>query len=593
MKTIITTAFLIFTCSMVFAQTKKADRLFDKWEYDEAAKLYERAVKEDPSSDNYYRLGQCYQKMFRFQEAVDAYDKVNAAGSYNRADFYLNYGLMLKTDERYTEAREAFSKYIGMAPSDPRGKLYMNSCDVVIDDLAKPVGVTVTNLEMNNSDAAFSPAFYDGGIVYAANGSSSDGSKTFAWTGKNFLDLAYAKRGGTDTEFGASSSFNSSEVNNKYHDGPASFSKNSDTVYFNRVSRELKGEKKRTIGAEHSKIYYAIKKDGKWSDAEPFTYNNEAYGMFTPFVSADGSRLYFASDMPGGMGGTDIYCCVRNGNGWSAPVNVGNAVNTIGREQFPSLDSEGNLYFASDGYMGYGALDICVAKLIGGSFQHAEVLKFPLNSASNDFGIVFLESKKSGYVSSDRSGGKGDADIYYFNLERDSIPCDINTVLYVIGYECAPKLKEEVADMHADSIVPVVVVDPGIDQGIDKAQMGIRPIYFDFDKYDIRSDAVKELDNLINLLRAHPEWNVQVNGNADARGTSQYNLDLSQRRADAAAKYLSSKGINASRIRTKASGEGQLQNDCTDGVECSEAQHQLNRRVEFKLSAQKKEVTVR
>jgi outer membrane protein OmpA-like peptidoglycan-associated protein/tetratricopeptide (TPR) repeat protein len=587
MKTLITTAFLLFTCSMVFGQTKKADRLFEKWEYYEAAKLYEEAVKEDPSSDNYYKLGQCYQKMFLFPEAVAAYDKVNAAGNYNRADFYLNYGLMLKTNERYTEAREAFSKYNNMAPSDPRGKLYMASCDVVIDDLNKPVGVTVTNLGMNNGAAAFSPALYDGGIVYASNDASSDGSKTFAWTGKNFLDLSYAKRGSSDTEFGSSSSFNSSDVNHKYHDGPASFSKNADTVYFNRVSRELKGEKKRTLGVERSKIYYSVKKDGKWSDAEAFSYNSDAYGMFTPFVTADGSRLYFASDMPGGLGETDIYYCVRNGNGWSEPINVGSSVNTIGREQFPSLDAEGNLYFASDGYMGYGGLDICVARLSGGAFDHAEVLKFPLNSAGNDYGIVFLKSAKSGYVSSDRKGGKGDADIYHFDLDKDSIPCEINTTIYVIGYECKPK-KEEVADMRVDSITPVVVVDPGIDQ----MQMGIRPIYFDFDKSDIRSDAVKDIDHVVGILKAHPDWNLQVSGHADCRGSSEYNVALSQRRAASAVNYLSSKGISKSRLKSMGFGESQLKNGCSDGVECSEPEHQLNRRVEFKLTLPK-DVSVR
>lgn len=574
---------------MVFGQTKKADRLFEKWEYYEAAKLYEKAVEEDPSSDNYYKLGQCYQKMFRFEDAVAAYDKVNASGTYSRADFYLNYGLMLKTNERYEDARAAFAKYSTMAPGDARGQIYLASIDIVLDDLQKPVPVTVSNVESINTDAAaFSPVVYDGGIVYASNGPSADGSKTFAWTGKNFLDISYAKRGSSDTDFGVSSSFNSSEVNNKYHDGPASFSKNFDTVYFNRVSRELKGAEKRTIGVERSKIYYAVKKDGNWSDAEAFSYNSDMYGVFTPFISADGSRLYFASDMAGGMGETDIYYCVREGNKWGSPINLGAAVNTIGREQFPSLDAEGNLYFASDGYKGYGALDICVARFAGGKFEQAEVLKAPLNSASNDYGVTFLKSAKSGYVSSDRKGGKGDADIYYFDLERDSIPCDINTTMFVIGYECKPVRKEEVADMVRDSIVPVVVVDPGIDQ----LQMGIRPIFFDFDKSDIRTDAIKDLDNVTTILRAHPEWNVQVSGNADARGSSEYNIALSQRRANAAMKYLSSKGISVSRIKTNAYGEGKLMNDCKDGAECTEAEHQLNRRVEFKLSVNKS-VTVR
>jgi len=232
MKTFITTALAFLLCSMAFGQIKKADRLFDKWEYYEAAKLYEKVAKDNPSPDVYYKLGQCYQKMFRFQEALTAYDKVNASGDYSHSDFYLNYGLVLKANGKYEEAKTAFMKYDSMAPNDPRGKFYANSCDVVLDDLQKPVNVTVTNVEsVNTSDAAFSPAMYDGGIVFVSNSSAATGTKTFPWNGKDYLDLFYAKRDTSDVNFGSASSF-AGEVNDKYHDGPATFTKNSDTIYF-------------------------------------------------------------------------------------------------------------------------------------------------------------------------------------------------------------------------------------------------------------------------------------------------------------------------------------------------------------------------
>ncbi len=585
MKTFSTIVVAFFICTLAFGQTKKADRLFEKWEYAAAAEKYEAAVKKDPSPENYYRLGQCYQEMFLYREAINAYDKVNAAGAFGQADFYLNYGLMLKSNERYNEAREAFSKYSNLAPNDARGKMYMNSCDVVLDDLAKPVGVTVTNLSMNNADAAFSPVVYDGGIVYASNAPVSTGGKEFKWTGKSYLDLFYAKRGSSDTEFDKGGKIDS-KVNTKYHDGPASFTKNGDTMYFNRVSKDLKGAEKRTLGIERSKIYSAVKKDGEWTEIESFKYNSNAYGMLTPFVTVDGSRLYFASDMPGGMGETDIYYCVREGNGWSAPINVGANVNTLGREQFPTVDADGNLYFSSTGYMGYGGLDICIAQLLNGSFQSARVLKAPLNSSGNDYGMAFLKSGKSGYLSSNRLTGMGDADIYYFNIDKDSLPCEVNTTIYVIGFEC-PK-KEEVAEAEPiDSLTSVVVVD------VNPSGMIINPIYFDFDKSDIRNDAVSSLDNVASIMKAHPEWYLQVSGNADARGSSEYNVALSQRRANAAVKYLASKGISTSRIKTQAYGESKLKNGCSDGVDCSEAEQQLNRRVEFTLSLQKKEVVKR
>jgi len=588
MKTIITTALAFLICSMGFGQmkstgiehTKKADRLFDKWQYYEAAKLYEDAAKDNPSPDVYYKLGQCYQKMFLFQDAVNAYDKVNAAGPYNHPEFYLNYGLVLKANSRYQDARDAFMKYDSMAPNDSRGKFYANSCDVVLDDLQKPVNVTVTNVaSINTSDAAFSPVMYDGGIVFASNSAAATGTKKFPWNGKDYLDLFYVKRDTSDLDFGAASSFAGS-VNKEYHDGPASFTKNSDTIYFSRVSRELKGQEKRTLGVERSKIYYAVKKDGKWSKEQAFIFNNDSFGVFTPCISNDGSRLYFVSDMPGGLGQTDIYYCEKEGKSWGKPVNLGPNVNTFGREQFPSLDAEGNLYFASDGYKGYGGLDICVSKLSSGSFQQSEVLKAPLNSPDNDYGITFIKSQKSGYLSSTRAEGKGDADIYYFNLDKDSIACDINTTVYVIGYEC--KKREEVAEMHHDSIGPITVVD-------DMSHLLILPVYFDFDKSDIRADAKNDLDSIIKIMKAHPEWNLKVSGHADCRGSDAYNIALSQRRAASVVKYLSARGISASRMQAQGFGESQLKNRCSDGVPCSEAEHQVNRRVEFVLTLNQKQ----
>lgn len=580
MKTFITTILVLFLATVSVAQEKKADRLFNKWQYADAAKLYEEAVKKNPSPDLYYKLGYCYQKMFLYKEAVNAYDQVNngtSAGtsSYSNPEFYFNYGLMLKANARYEDAKTAFLTYIDKAPNDPRGKFYLASCDVVLDDLKKPMGVTVTNLaSFNTPDAAFLPTKYKHGIVYASNAASSTGKKTFPWNDKSYLDMRYAERDSTsDTTLTDGKPFDADRFNTQYHDGPATFTKNYDTIYFNRVMRSLKGEKKRTIGVEHSKIFYAtLDKDGKWSEEKPFILNNDSFGVFTPYVTPDGQRIYFASDMPGGMGETDIYYCVREGDKWGRPINLGSNVNTWGREQYPSLDDDGNLYFASDGYMGYGGLDIVVSRMVYGGFQKGEVLKAPLNSPGNDYGIMFLKNKIAGYLSSSREGGKGDADIYYFNLEQDSLPCEVNTSIYVIGFQCKPK--ELVAKQDSLTVTPT---QPSL------SNILILPIYYDFDKSDIRPDAAQRLDSIINLMKQHPDWNLEVAGNADCRGSDQYNLALSQRRADAAIRYVAQHGIDKRRLTTKANGESQPVNRCVDGVECSEAEHQQNRRVEFTL----------
>lgn len=577
MKTFITGIFVCLLCTLVTANTRKADRLFEKWQYAEAAQLYQKEADKHPSAEVYDKLGQCYQKMFRFREAATAYDKVKSYGdNYSRTTFYLDYGLVLKANGRYDEARDAFNKYDSLAPSDMRGKFYATSCDTVISDNKKQVAVTASSVTaINDRNDAFSPALYNGGIVYAANSPAAKGNKTFPWDGKGYLDLYYAKRGNSDTDFNSAGPFNTVGINTKYHDGPATFSKNGDTIYFNRVSRDLKGREKRTIGVEHAKIYWAVQKDGKWSDPEPFAYNSDSYAVFTPYLTPDGSRLYFASDMPGGMGETDIYYCTRNGDGWSAPVNAGPNVNTFGREQFPTVDSAGDLYFASDAYMGYGGLDICVSRKSGDGFEKGQVLKAPLNSASNDYGLVFVKDDQVGYFSTERNGN-GDADIYYFNLPADSIPCPISTETYVIGYECNPKKPDIVAEVIDSSVY--------LHPSIDLSHLGIGPVYFDFDKSNIRPDAATRLDSIASMLRAHPDWDIILSGGADCRGSSEYNMALSQRRAESAKSYLSNKGISASRMKTQAFGESKLVNRCTDGVDCTEAQHQLNRRVESKVS---------
>ncbi len=415
-----------------YAQTKKADQLYERWDYFRASKLYEKEAEKNPSADIYFKLGETYRKMNLYKEQLAAYDKVNAAGTYSKPEFYLKYGEALKNNGKYDQAKVAFDKYNQLMPSDPRGKFYSASIDIVKEDHQWDEQIGFHNVAaLNTSEAEFSPVLYKDGLVFATSRKSPGHSKIYGRTGGNYLDLYYAKIGDNATEFIDIETFGGKNIFKEYHGGPASFTKNFDTIYISRVAKDLKGKKRKSLEIERNKIFMSTMKNGDWAEAEPFMLNNDVYSVANPFISPDGSRLYFVSDMPGGFGETDIYYCKRENDGWGAPINMGPNINTFGREKFPSMDSEGNFYFASDGYQGFGGLDICVALKNGDSFDKAIPMKYPINSYTDDFAIAFLENDQTGYISSNRyEDGKGDDDIYYFNLKE----IDIEASAYTIGY---------------------------------------------------------------------------------------------------------------------------------------------------------------
>ena len=580
MKKILIITLIGLTPILLQAQRKSADRLCDKWEYNKAAAKYEKAAAKKPSQDVYYRLGQCYQKMHRYAAAVTAYDKANAMGHSDDASFYLNYGLMLKANKRYSDAKNEFIVYSRMAPSDPRGAFYAASCDTITNNIAYDLPIkTKTVSALNSSSSDLCPVFYRDGVVFVSSREvSSHGSKIYGWDGEHYLDILYAKKGKNDSDFVSVSPLDGSAIHSKYHNGPVCFSRNFDTIYFNRVSKELKGKEKKTLNIERNKIYWAVYKDGNWSGVKPFQYNNDTFSVATPYLSRDGSKLYFASDMPGGYGGVDIYYCSRQGNGWSKPVNMGPNINTFGDEKFPSIDSAGNFYFSSDGYKGYGGMDICVAKYNNGNYGQAAVLKAPFNSAVDDYGITFKKTGKVGYFSSNRGSGNGDEDIYYFNMDKDNLPCQVATSEYVIGYRCVPK--RELAVKKIDTVKHYVTTN---------TIATVTPIiHFDFDKYAIRPDAAHVLDSIARLMKKNSQMVIDLNGYCDSRGTVPYNETLSVHRSQAAENYLASKGISRSRMVPKGYGKTHFVNKCVENVPCTDDEQEQNRRVEMQFSNSKK-----
>jgi tetratricopeptide (TPR) repeat protein len=565
MKAIFLLTITALFCLNATAHTHKADRLFDSWDYFRAAKLYEKEAARHPGADVYFRLGECYRKMNLYKEEQAAYDKVNACGVFNKPEFYLNYGQVLKVNGRNDQAKIAFDKYSQLAPSDPRGRFFSESIDIVAKDHQWDEPISINNVALlNTTNADLCPVIYKDGIVFTSNRKAPGRNKIYGWTGANYLDLYYAKKGIGDLDYTNVSAFGGNKIIKKFNDGPACFSKNFDTIYISRVNKDLTGKQKVTLSIERNKIFMSVMKGGKWTTAVPFYLNNDAYSVANPFLTADGSRIYFVSDMPGGYGETDIYYCNRENNQWGAPINMGPNVNTFNREKYPTVDSKGNFYFSSDGYQGAGGLDICVALNKGGVLAKAIPMKSPINSPADDFGIMFLKEGKSGYITSNRGAGSvGDDDIFYFNLLKDNLDSDLTALIYTIGYR--PKVHEPIIKHIPVAVVKVLLPDDLI-------------IHFDFDKDQIRPDAVVRLDSLVRYMNEFPAFTLLITGHCDCRGTSQYNIDLAARRSEATRHYLANKGISASRMTTEGYGINNLVNTCVKGINYTEPEYQLNRR---------------
>src|SRR5690606_23350903 len=363
-----------------------------------------------------------------------------------------------------------------------------------------------------------------------------------------------------------------------------------------------------------------------WGEnATPFRYNNiTQWSVGDPFLSVTGDTLYFTSDMDGGLGGTDIYYVVRQSDGsWGDAITMGPAVNTSGEERFPGIDEKGDFYFSSNGHLGMGGLDVYRLERKGGATK-AVNLGFPFNSPYDDFSIRF-DKELEGYVASNRSGGAGADDIYWFNLNK-IIQIDLEGGVYnaktklpvtgakvtltptgeeavVVSSGADGKFKFNLAEdadytLTAEQtgfrpFTPMTFSASGIDSSTtlakdiflepveEKEVVVLRNIYFDFDKADIRPDAALELDKIAAFLNSDPSVRIELSAHADSRGAHEYNMKLTQRRADSAVAYLVSKGIAADRLEAKGYGFSKLANHCAKGVECTEEEHQWNRRVEF------------
>jgi outer membrane protein OmpA-like peptidoglycan-associated protein len=408
----------------------------------------------------------------------------------------------------------------------------------------------------------------------------------------------------------------SGDVNGAYHDGPCTFTSKGDTIYFTRDNYLKKKVKESLKDEVNLKICQAVKKDTTWKDIQDFPFNSNDFSTGHPTVSSDGNILYFVSDMPGGIGGTDIYMSKKTNGAWGIPVNLGTAINTPYNEMFPVLWKDSVLYFSSEGHYNFGGMDIFRSAKKGSAWSEGHNMGYPLNTSYDDFGIAMNDSGTAGLLSSNRNTQNTMQDNIYSFIVNDirftldgitvekatQIPLEgvkielmnktTNKLDFAItdkegkfSFKLEPKSDFSVVgskDTYFTNTEYVSTVGKKqsesmyiklkleLEKIIINKPIVLENIYYDLDKFNIRPDAAIGLDKLITIMFENPSIKIELSSHTDSRADDHYNDVLSQKRAEAAVDYIVAHGVEPTRITAKGYGERELINKCSNGVECSE-----------------------
>lgn len=618
---LITTILIASMSSCVNYHRVKGNEYYDYTNYAPCIKHLEKVYAKNPNAETELKLADAYFKINKMDAAEAKYaravDRENVDPTVNIA-----YGKVLMEQEKNDQAVAQFDKYLQVHPGDVVVKLLVNSCATINERFRDTTLYVLQPIVEKQFVNTFSVIEYKDGAIFSADKKVSTNGKKNPFTGESYLDLY--KMNKDDKGNWSEPELLKGDVNGRLHEGSATFSQDGTTMYFTR-SNYMK--RKMVINDEDEndlKIFKADLIDGEWKKSVAFPYNSDDYSCGHPALSADGKTMFFVSDMPGGLGGTDIYKTTIGPDGiWTTPVNLGSEINTTGNEMFPYVHSDGTLYFSSNAHNSMGGLDVFESTYNGSSWSKPQNLNYPINSEKDDFAFSLNKDNETGYLSSSRT----DTDVMYsfvknpatFKLfasvreKGTSKPLEgvvveitneqtgekINYTSDKDGNFTAPLAIESDYDLLCSKIGCFTETDRLSTKGIKYSQefyalfevaeividqpIVIKNIYYDFDKANIRPDAAKELDKLVRVLNNNPKLDIEMGSHTDARGSDDYNLDLSDRRAKSAVEYLIQQGIAASRLTYKGYGETMHVNKCKNGVKCSEADHQANRRTEFKV----------
>lgn len=638
--TLLICAIVTFTsCSQYYL--KRGNNSYATMRYDNAITNYNKYLSKKSSDDAKIRLADSYRLNNDYKNAERWYSQVVDIKEIDPVNMFY-YAKILMNNAKYSEAKKWFNNYLKSRADDLLAITLLEACNACEDFYEDTTLYSVELADIPNITTAFGQVKYGPGIVFSADKETFTSKNENGWTGRSYLDLYFTikdKEGNWMIPMALQG-----DINGMYNDGPATFDVEKGVVYFTR--NNYMGKKKLIKSSKDEnnlKIFKAELVNGKWSNLEELGFNNNEYSCGHPALSPDGKTLYFISDMPGGFGGLDIYKVDFIGDVniqqvedkrktgeqicstvWSAPQNLGKAINTPGNEMFPYFHPDGTLYFSSDGMNGLGGLDIFSSVFNGERWQTPKNLKYPVNSSKDDFAYVLNEDNKTGYLSSNRD----DSDKIYEIKKNDptfmltgtifakgSNRIISNAIVELVNKETGVseivttdengkyswKLKpESVNKIHASKegyfksgsteistlgkvISETFRADFQLEEIIIEKPIVLENIYYDLAKWEIRPDAAAELDKFVTVLIDNPGISVELSSHTDARADDRYNMILSEKRAKSAVEYMISKGVSASRLKWKGYGETKLINQCGNGVVCDEKGHQINRRTEFKV----------
>jgi len=620
------------------SREERGDKYFFVYSFEKAIDSYKNS--KELTVDGQRRLAECYQNLNKSVEAEIEYSKLLNLPGGNLPDDYMNYIMILKANDKKSEAKTWLEKFSAKYPMDLRAIDYEKNKNL-FDQMSIDTGkYKVSHLDVNSKAQDFSPAFYKSSIVFTSSRTNKFFARDYNYNDQPFLDIYISEKDGKQLK---DPSIFDKSLNGKMHDGPASFNKEGTMMAFTKNNYDTKRNDK----IVNLQLFFSELKDGNWTEEVPFSLNNMNYSVGHPSLSPDGNTMYFASDMPGGFGGADIYKVEKSGGTWGKPENLGNKVNTEGNELFPFYESTNEvLFFASNGRYGLGGLDIFFCSIDGDNTSDSRNAGAPANTKFDDFGVVTDDKLTTGYFSSNRSGGSGDDDIYSLDILKDmgipkkvkgiakdilgnAIPVTFITLrddkaktldtlttgedgsyLFFVdsdenftlegekdkfedgetgfnSYGTTYVIIADVVLLMEKEVVVLDVIDATDNEiGADLGKIAaLKPFYFDFDKSEIRADAEIELNKIVKVMNENTTMVIELSSYSDCRATKSYNKILSDSRAKASVDYIKKRITDPSRITGKGYDESKPVNGCScaDGVvsDCTEAEHQANRRTEF------------
>lgn len=625
-----------------FAQNTKinsGNKQSQKLAYIDAIKTYEKIVKKGfVNAEICKKIADAYYYNANYKVASEWYQKALELANDFNPEYYYRYAISLKSSNQIEESEKYMAKYVFVVPEHNRAQILKKEKNYKENIKLNSDRFEINTLSINSPNSDFGGSLYKDQLVFSSSRESKNIYKrTHTWTGLPFTTL-FSGIISSEGLVAEPKKFAKS-LDSKYNESTPVFTKDGKTVYFTR-NNFLKGKTGQNIeGSVLLKIYRAyLNEKQEWDKIIELPFNSDNFQVAHPALSPDEKTLYFASDRLGSIGNSDIYKVeIKSDGNFGEPENLGKTINTEGRETFPFISESGILYFASDGRPGLGGLDIFQVDLNKINKRNSVLnIGAPINGTMDDFSLCINEATHRGFFTSNREGGQGNDDVYGFIQNKPIVyPCEqqlagivldkqTNEILpgsdvslfsndhqlistqisnqkgeFNFGYvDCGSGfyIRASKIDYSTDEKeiqIPNYSGETNTTLFIEKTAIPIGPgtdlskvfhikeIYFDLDKYNIRTDATIELAKILEVLLEYPTMKIAINSHTDSRQTNSYNDVLSNNRAKSTRKWLIKQGIAADRLTAKGYGETKLVNNCSDGVECTEEQHQANRRSEF------------